>query len=94
MVDYTKPGMRDETWRRWKGGQKLADELRSFYTAKHVFGRIATQNAVLGSPSSTATTDAQAERQKMRGQMINAFFGRGPEGQKLSLGGYRPGGHR
>lgn len=40
MVDYTKPAMRDESWRRWKGGQKLADELRTFYTNKRVFDRL------------------------------------------------------
>lgn len=74
MVDYTKPAMRDETWRRWKGGKKLADDLRTFYTAKHVFGRLAANNAVMASASATAMTDAQAERQKLRGQMINSFF--------------------
>lgn len=44
MVDYTQPTMRDETWRRWKGGQKLADELRAFYTNQRVFDRLAIAN--------------------------------------------------
>lgn len=44
MVDYTKPAMRDETWRRWKGGSKLADELRNFYTNERVWKRQAVQN--------------------------------------------------
>lgn len=93
MVDYTKPAMRDESWRRWKGGAKLANQLRDFYTSKRVFERLG-QAVPLQSASATATTDAQSEQQKMRGQMINAFFGRGPEGQSRSMGGYQRGGHR
>lgn len=50
MVDYTKKTMRDETWRRWKGGKKLANELRNFYTAKHVFDRQAALNPATPGP--------------------------------------------
>lgn len=35
---------RDESWQRWKSGAKLADELRTFYTAKSAFDRIASNN--------------------------------------------------
>lgn len=45
MVDYTDPLMRDETYRRWKGGSKLADELRKFYTSPAALKRIAANNA-------------------------------------------------
>lgn len=58
MVDYTKPTMRDETWRRWKGGQKLADELRAFYTHKRVFDRLGAQVPLAGA-SSPATQAAR-----------------------------------
>lgn len=62
MVDYTKPEMRDATWRIWKGGQKLADELRSFYTKKNVFDRIAAQN-----PMGPATPKTSGSRWQCKG---------------------------
>lgn len=48
MVDYTKPTMRDETWRRWKGGKKLADQLRDFYTNPRVWARLGQAAPMLG----------------------------------------------
>lgn len=65
MVDYTKPAMRDETWRRWKGGKKLADELRNFYTAKHVFDRQAALNPASPGPVA-ANGEFRAARLKRR----------------------------
>lgn len=69
MVDYTKPAMRDETWRRWKGGKKLADELRTFYTAKHVFERQAALNPALpGKPAANGEyLSARLKRRLMSG---------------------------
>lgn len=80
MVDYTKPTMRDESWRRWKGGKKLADELRTFYTAKHVFGRIAAQNSALG-PSGTRSANGEVMSATRREAMA-AFLGGHKQGQQ------------
>lgn len=49
MVDYTLPQFRDETYRRWEGGDKLAADLRAFYTNKRVFDRLG-QSVPLASP--------------------------------------------
>lgn len=46
MVDYTDPLMRDESYRRWKGGAALAEELRKFYTSPAALQRIARNNAM------------------------------------------------
>lgn len=56
MVDYTKPAMRDESWRRWKGGAKLAEDLRQFYTNKRVWDRL----GMASSPISSSTTSNKA----------------------------------
>lgn len=63
MVDYTKKEMRDESWRRWKGGKKLAEDLRIFYTSKRALDRIAANNAGHG------MADAKPERNG-RGQRL------------------------
>lgn len=50
MVDYTKKKYRQESWFRWKGGKKLADELRTFYTNKRVFDRLGQSVPMVPSP--------------------------------------------
>lgn len=68
MVDYTKDVMRDETWRRWKGGQKLADELKAFYTNKRVFDRLAISNPMGPTlPASVAQPMTRGDRLKKLG---------------------------
>lgn len=57
MVDYTKAEMRDESWRRWKGGAKLSEQLRDFYTNKRVFDRLAADAARLGTASPSTAND-------------------------------------
>lgn len=73
MVDYTKPAMRDESWRRWKGGKKLADDLRVFYTNKRVFDRLGYKAASLSAGSAQPNGEL-TDRQRLRGHMINAFL--------------------
>lgn len=59
MVDYTKKELRDESWLRWKGGSKLASELRNFYTAKSVFARLG-EKVPLASKSGTWSSGDEA----------------------------------
>lgn len=81
MVDYTKPELRDESWWRWKGGSKLATELRNFYTAKHVFDRLGQSVPLAADKPSTAVWDKRRPlrlRQRhlvRRGEVraVNAF---------------------
>ena len=54
--------MRDESWRRWKGGTKLADELRVFYTSKGAMDRIARNNAVGGLAAGTPAPNGEMVR--------------------------------
>lgn len=69
MVDYTKKEMRDETWRRWRGGKKLADDLRAFYTSKTAMDRVARNNGF-------GSTVAKNGRVKTRGyRMFNLLSG-------------------
>lgn len=66
MVDYTKPEMRDETWRRWKGGQKLADDLRAFYTNQRVFKRLAFQNPMAPTPGNPVAQEFKNKKMRLR----------------------------
>lgn len=73
MVDYTKPAMRDESWRRWKGGDKLAKELAAFYTAKRATQRIAANNPTFSGPP--AANGSLSNRHQQR---INAALAKSP----------------
>lgn len=64
MVDYTRPAMRDESYRRWKGGQKLANELRLFYTSKARLDQIAASNPM--APKETACKGCKNRRDAIR----------------------------
>lgn len=44
MVDLTKKPLREESWFRWKGGDKLAAKLRLQYTTPAALARIAAMN--------------------------------------------------
>lgn len=72
MVDYTKAEMRDESWRRWKGGAKLSEQLRNFYTNKRVFDRLAADAARLGTASPSTANDP-APNLGRKGRSWNAW---------------------
>lgn len=83
MVDYTKKEMRDETWRRWKGGAKLAAELAAFYTAKRATNRIAANNPTFsGSPGGNGALQSKGHQER-----INALLAKSPGARWL---GARP----
>lgn len=70
MVDYTKKEMRDESWRRWKGGAKLAKELRVFYTTKKALDRVAFHNpGWTDKPAANGETKQKAARWSARRRM-------------------------
>lgn len=77
MVDYTKDVMRDETWRRWKGGTKLAEDLRNFYTNPRVFARLAAQGNPMG-PSSAVAAGASDWKKEAREGWLRHMLGMGP----------------
>ena len=76
MVNYSNPLMRDETWRRWKGGQKLADDLRNFYTSKRVFDRLGQQvplasgAGAAAAAGATGMTRGQFKRDLLRKMLV------------------------
>lgn len=83
MVDYTKPAMRDESWRRWKGGKKLADQLRVFYTSKSALDRIAWHNANAGLSASSGKLSPNGDiRSAVRREALKAFLGGEQRGQQ------------
>lgn len=88
FYDATKKERRDESWRRWKGGQKLADQLRVFYTSKSALDRIAWHNANAGLSAATSKPKANGDlRSAIRREAIAALIG----GQKRGQQGGWPG---
>lgn len=88
MVNYARKEMRDETWRRWRGGKKLADDLRAFYTSKTAMDRVAKNNGFGSSPSPNGAV-------KTRGQRLAGIFfsdkrTRGRSGFPVKRGMMRP----
>lgn len=74
MVDYTKPAMRDESWRRWKGGSKLAKDLNAFYTAKRATDRIAWHNSQAGLSAGSKPSANGDLLQSTRREALKAFL--------------------
>lgn len=62
MVDYTKPQYRDESWKRWKGGDQLAKDLNAFYTNKRVFDRLGAQQPLASNAAITGKRGAVVDR--------------------------------
>lgn len=86
MVDYTKPAMRDESWRRWKGGKKLADELRLFYTSKTALDRIARATALAtGKPAANGDTSAKRKYSTFRLLMEADRLGKGQSRKAMQI---------
>lgn len=80
MVDYTKMPMRDESWRRWKGGAKLAADLAAFYTAKRVTDRMALQNPGFSAnpaPNGQLGDKRAAYRKQKLDELVGFSSGRG-----------------
>lgn len=65
MVDYTKKPMREESWFRWKGGDKLAAKLRLQYTTPAALARIAALNP-MASNKTPGCKGCAARREKLR----------------------------
>lgn len=75
MVDYTKPAMRDESWRRWKGGAKLSEALKVFYTTPAAAARIASMNAVTPVKATLGRNGEVKKFGRYRTQMLANSYG-------------------
>lgn len=77
MVDYTKKELRQESWLRWKGGAKLAEDLRQFYTNKRVWDRLAAQNPLAPTAGSGGAGSACTGCAKRRQWLLKQLGNRG-----------------
>lgn len=94
MVDYTKPAMRDETWRRWKGGTKLAEDLRNFYTNPRVWTRLGQANPMTPIPPANTPAGDVRKQWALHGLKRTSRLRMSSRGRKMmimKLGGSIPG---
>lgn len=75
MVDYTGRARRDESWRRWRGGKKLATDLRVFYTTKTALDRIAWHNKQAGVSAGARSSPNGEFRSMLRDMALRVFSG-------------------